>query len=124
MRGSAIFVRLAVREWDKICEIQTGSTPVANLLDHPGPQSIRNLSTVRAWPAPWAFSVLILPLGEQLLEVDDVAVVLVLTIEAIGAADGLEQSVIVHLVVEIYVGATRDVYRVYLGEHGRIDERW
>ena len=36
---------------------------MANHPDHSGPQPIRTLSTVRAWPAPWAFSVLILPLG-------------------------------------------------------------
>jgi MFS family permease len=36
---------------------------VANHLDNSEPQPGSDLAVVRAWPAPWAFSVLILPLG-------------------------------------------------------------
>ena len=46
---------------------------------------------------------------EQLLEVHDVAVVLVVAVEPVGAADGLEEVVIVQLVIEIDVGAARRV---------------
>jgi hypothetical protein len=42
-----------------------------------------------------------LHLTEQLLEVDDVTVVLVVAVESVGAADGLEQVVITQLVVEV-----------------------
>src|SRR4029077_8757858 len=42
-------------------------------------------------------------------EVDDVAVVLVVAIEAIGAADGLEQVVVAQFVIEIDVGTTRRI---------------
>jgi hypothetical protein len=36
---------------------------VANPLDQPRPQPTSELFAVRVWPAPWAFGVLILPLG-------------------------------------------------------------
>ena len=55
----------------------------------------------------------LLHVPEQLLEVDDVAVVLVVAVEPVGAADGLEQVVVVQLVVEVDVGAAR---RVEAGE--------
>ena len=42
---------------------------------------------------------------EQLLEIDDVAVVLVVAVEPVGAADGLEEVVVVQLVIEVDVGA-------------------
>ena len=51
----------------------------------------------------------LLHVAEQLLEVDDVAVVLVVAVEPVGAADGLEQVVVVQLVVEVDVGAARRV---------------
>ena len=50
---------------------------------------------------------------EQLLEVHDVAVVLVVAVEPVGAADGLEEVVVVQLVIEVDVGAAR---RVEAGE--------
>ena len=46
---------------------------------------------------------------EQLLEIDDVAVFLVVAVEPVGPADGLEQVVVVQLVVEVDVGAARRV---------------
>jgi hypothetical protein len=46
---------------------------------------------------------------EQLLEVHDVAVVLVVAVEPVGAADGLEEVVVVQLVIEVDVGAARRV---------------
>ena len=46
---------------------------------------------------------------EQLLVVNDVAIVLVVAVKPVGPADGLEQSVVAHLVVEIDVGAARRV---------------
>lgn len=36
---------------------------MANPFDHPGPQTASELSAVRAWPTPWVFGALILPLG-------------------------------------------------------------
>ena len=51
----------------------------------------------------------LLHIPEQLLEIHDVAVILVVAVEPVGAADGLEQVVIVQLVVEIDVGAARRV---------------
>ena len=51
----------------------------------------------------------LLHLAEQLLEVDDVAVVLVVAIEPVGAADGLEQVVVAQLVVEVDVRAARRI---------------
>ena len=51
----------------------------------------------------------LLHVAEQLLEVDDVAVVLVVAIEPVGAADGLEQVVVAQLVVEVDVGAARRI---------------
>jgi hypothetical protein len=41
----------------------------------------------------------------KLLEIDDVAIVLVVAIEPVGAADGLEQVVVVQFVIEVDVGA-------------------
>jgi len=46
---------------------------------------------------------------EQLLEVHDVAEVLVVAIEPVGAADRLEEVVIVQFVIEVDVSATRRV---------------
>ncbi len=46
---------------------------------------------------------------EQLLEVHDVAEVLVVAIESVGAADRLEEVVIVQFVIEVDVSATRRV---------------
>ena len=51
----------------------------------------------------------LLHVAEQLFEVDDVAVVLVVTIEPVGAADSLEQVVVAQLVVEIDVRAARRI---------------
>ena len=51
----------------------------------------------------------LLHVAEQLLEVDDVAVVLVVAIEPIGAADRLEQVVVAQLVVEVDVRAARRI---------------
>jgi hypothetical protein len=51
----------------------------------------------------------LLHVAEQLLEVDDVAVVLVVAVEPVGAADGLEQVVVAQLVVEVDVGAARRI---------------
>ena len=48
----------------------------------------------------------LLNVTEELLEIDDVAVVLVVAVEPVGAADGLEQVVVAQLVVEVDVGAT------------------
>src|SRR5439155_9947892 len=47
--------------------------------------------------------------AEQFLEVDDVAVILVVAIEAIGAADGLEQVVVAQFVIEVDVRAARRI---------------
>ena len=55
----------------------------------------------------------VLDLLEQVLVVDDVAVVLVLAVEAIGPADGLEQPVVLHGLVQVQDGAAR---RVEAGE--------
>ena len=41
---------------------------------------------------------------EQVLVVDDVAVVLVVAVEAVDAADGLEEAVVLHLLVDVEVG--------------------
>jgi hypothetical protein len=46
---------------------------------------------------------------EQLLEVHDVAVVLVVAVEPVGAADGLEEVVVVEFVIEVDVGAARRI---------------
>jgi hypothetical protein len=51
--------------------------------------------------------------SEQVLVVDDVAVFLVLAVEAIDAAYGLEQAVVLHLLVDVEVGRRR---RVETGE--------
>lgn len=51
----------------------------------------------------------LLHIAEQLLEVDDVAVVLVVAIQTIGAADGLKQVVVAQRVVEVDVAAARGV---------------
>jgi hypothetical protein len=51
----------------------------------------------------------LLHVAEQLLEVDDVAVVLVVAVEPVGAADGLEQVVVAQFVVEVDVGAARRI---------------
>ena len=51
----------------------------------------------------------LLHVAEQLLEVDDVAVVLVVAVEPVGAADRLEEVVVVQLVVEVDVGAGRRI---------------
>ena len=41
---------------------------------------------------------------EEVFVVDDVAVLLVVTVEAVDAADGLEQTMVLHLLVDIEVG--------------------
>lgn len=46
---------------------------------------------------------------EQLLEIHDVAVVLVVTVKAVRAADGLEEVVVAQFVIEVDVGAARRV---------------
>jgi hypothetical protein len=51
----------------------------------------------------------LLHLAKQLLEIDDVAVALVIAIEAVGPADGLEQVVIAQFVVQVDVNAARCV---------------
>jgi hypothetical protein len=51
----------------------------------------------------------LLHVAEQLLEIDDVAVVLVVAVQPVGAADGLEQVVVAQLVVEVDVGAARRI---------------
>ena len=43
--------------------------------------------------------------GEEVAVIDDVAEILVLTVEAIGATDGLEEAMILHSLVDIEVGA-------------------
>ena len=55
----------------------------------------------------------VLDLLEQVLVVDDVAEVLVLAVQPVGAADGLEQAVVLHGLVDVEVGAGR---RVEAGE--------
>lgn len=55
----------------------------------------------------------VLNVTEQLLEVDDIPVVLVVAIEAIGPTNGLEERMIAQLVVKVDVGAAR---RVAAGE--------
>ena len=47
----------------------------------------------------------LLHVGEEFLEIDDIAVVLVVAIQAVGAADGLEQGMVVQLVVQVDAGA-------------------
>ena len=42
---------------------------------------------------------------EQVAVVDDVAVVLVVTVEPVDAADGLEEAVVLHLLVDVEVGS-------------------
>ena len=51
----------------------------------------------------------VLHLLEQLFVVDDVAIVLVVAVEPVCAADSLEQVVIAQLVVEVDVGAGRRI---------------
>ena len=51
----------------------------------------------------------VLHLLEQVLVIDDVAKVLVFTIEPVGAADGLEQAVVLHGLVDIQVRARRRI---------------
>ena len=46
---------------------------------------------------------------EQVAVVDDVAVVLVVTVEPVDSADGLEQAVVLHLLVDVEVGGARGV---------------
>ena len=46
---------------------------------------------------------------EQVAVVDDVAVVLVVAVEPVDAADGLEQAVVLHLLVDVQVGGARRV---------------
>ena len=46
---------------------------------------------------------------EQVAVVDDVAVVLVVAVEPVDAADGLEQAVVLHLLVDVEVGGARRV---------------
>ena len=41
---------------------------------------------------------------EEVLVVDDVAVVFVVAVEPVDAADGLEQAVVLHLLVDVEVG--------------------
>lgn len=51
----------------------------------------------------------VLHLLKQLFVIDDMAIVLVVAVEAIGAANSLEQVVIAQLVVEVDVGAGRRI---------------
>ena len=46
---------------------------------------------------------------EQVLVVDDVAVFLVVAVEPVHAADGLEQAVVAHLLVDVEIGGRRRV---------------
>ena len=46
---------------------------------------------------------------EQVLVVDDVALVLVIAVEPVDAADGLEQAVVAHLLVDVQVSGGRCV---------------
>ena len=46
---------------------------------------------------------------EQVLVVDDVAVFLVVAVQAVDAADGLEQPVILHLFIDVEIGRRRRV---------------
>ncbi len=55
----------------------------------------------------------VLDLLEQVLVVDDVAEVLVLAVQPVGAADRLEQAVVLHRLVDVEIGAGR---RVEAGE--------
>jgi MFS family permease len=48
---------------DKITEFKWGASLVANLPDSIAPQVSSDLSHARAWPVPWTFGLLILPLG-------------------------------------------------------------
>ena len=51
----------------------------------------------------------VLDLLEQVLVVDDVAEVLVVAVQPVGAADRLEQAVVLHRLVDVEVGAGRRV---------------
>ena len=46
---------------------------------------------------------------EQLLKVDDTPVVLVIAIQPIGAANSLEEIVVVYFIIEIDVGTRRGI---------------
>ena len=50
---------------------------------------------------------------EEVAVVDDVAVVLVVAVEPVDAADGLEEAVVLHLLVDVEIGGAR---RVEAGE--------
>ncbi|MNY30730.1 hypothetical protein D3C86_1648540 [compost metagenome] len=46
---------------------------------------------------------------EQLLVIDDMAIVLVVTVKPVGTADGLEQVMVLQFVVQVDVGATGSI---------------
>ena len=51
----------------------------------------------------------VLDLLEQVLVVHDVAEILVLAVEPVGAADRLKQAVVLHRLVDVEIGAGRRV---------------
>ena len=51
----------------------------------------------------------VLDLLEQVLVVHDVAEILVLAVEPVGPADGLEQAVVLHRLVDVEIGAGRRI---------------
>jgi hypothetical protein len=51
----------------------------------------------------------VLDLLEQILVVDDVAEVLVLAVQPVGAADRLKQAMVLHGFVDVEIGAGRRV---------------
>src|SRR5207244_13298240 len=77
------------------------------------PSFKRSLSSTSgsAPPTLWSSSEVdhdsVLHLFEQVLVVDDVAEVLVLTVEPVSAADGLKQAMVLHRLVDVEVSAGR-----------------
>ena len=46
---------------------------------------------------------------EQLLEINNMAIILVVAVKAVGAADGLEEVMVAQFIVEVDIGAGRGV---------------
>ena len=51
----------------------------------------------------------LLHVAEEFLEIDDVAVILVVAVQPVGAADGLKEVMVMQFVVEVNVGAARRI---------------
>ena len=82
---------------------------LAGLLDPVGQQAFDVLLLVAVEGAAGVVGDGALERVEQVAVVDDVAVVLVVAVEPVDAADGLEQAVVAHLLVDVEVGGRRRV---------------